>query len=134
METFLTIHAHEVFASIAEVEAPHKDRNTGTQSKLKTYRDGFRILMLALYLVKDMRPFTTFSVLAFVFVSAALAIGVPVILEYLEIGLVPKFPRAILATGLMIFGAICLTSGVILNSVARSKREIKRLLYQMGGP
>jgi len=72
-----------------------------------------------------------FSVFALFFSGIALAIGIPVIIEYIDTGLVPKFPSAILATGLMIFSAICITCGMVLNSVARSKRELKRLFYQM---
>lgn len=129
VETMLTVHALEIFASTKEEETTYFERAEGSSSKLQTFRDGFRILKTIGLLFKEVRPFTFFGILAFLFALTGTLFGVPVIIEFLEIGAVPRFPTAILATGLFILSGICLTCGLILNSVARSKREIKRLHY-----
>ena len=130
VETLLTIHCVEIRAPYLEVEVDYRDRDQGSVSKLNTYRDGVKILLTVLYLFKDMKPFLFFSLFSCAFFLLGLVIGIPVIFEFFETGLVPRFPRAILATGVMLLGALSLVCGLILNAVARSKREIKRLSYQ----
>lgn len=129
VETMLTIHALETRASIVEVPCRYSSRVLGTESKLRTYRDGWRILQTILYFFKEVRPFLFFSLLALLFFVTGLVFGVPVILEYMETGLVPRFPTAFLATGLMVLAGISLTSGLILDSVALQRREQKRFAY-----
>lgn len=129
VETMLTIHALEVGANMTELPTTYRSRPHGTASKLRTWRDGFRILHTIVYFFKEIRPFRFFSVIAALFAGAGLVLGVPVILEFMETGLVPRFPTALLATGLMVLASISLVSGMILDSVALQRREWKRLAY-----
>ena len=126
----LTVHALELKLPCAEVEGPYSERPADTASKLKTVLDGARILATIIRLFKEVHPFRFFGVWAAALGATSLALGVPVVIEFLESGLVPRFPTAILATGLMLLAAIALTCGLILDSVSRSGRELKRLHYQ----
>lgn len=129
IETLLTIHALELQLPVAEMECPYRDRAEGTQSKLNTFRDGWRILFVILLLLKEIRPFFFFGLFGLGFFTLSLLLGIPVVTEYLTTGLVPRFPTAILATGLMLLAGISLTSGLILDTVSRRARDIKRLQY-----
>ena len=128
-ETELTVHALELRLPIAEVPTPYRDRPPGSQSKLRTFRDGWRILRTILFLVREERPLQFFSTVAAVLVIAALALGWPLLTEYLETGLVPRFPTAILATGLTILAFMSFIAGLILDTVTLGRREMKRLHY-----
>ena len=129
IETELTVHALELAMPVAEVATPYKDRPEGSVSKLRTFRDGWRILGTIMLLVKEERPLPFFSALfALLAVAAALLIG-PVVATYLQTGLVPRFPTAILAMGLMLLGFLSLTCGLILDTVTRGRQELKRLHY-----
>ncbi|MCU0562904.1 MAG: glycosyltransferase [Desulfobacterales bacterium] len=116
IETELSVHALELRMPIAEVVTAYKARPAGSASKLRTYRDGWRILMMILNLFKRERPLAFFSI-------------IPVVVTYVETGLVPRFPTAILATGLMILASLSLTSGFVLDIVTHGRREMKRLAY-----
>lgn len=129
IETELTVHALEQRLPTAEVTTPYFERPAGSASKLSTWRDGTRILWMTAMLFRDEKPLAFFG-------SAALAIGVvglllggSVVVEYMETHLVPRFPTAILATGLMLLAFLSLGCGLILNNVARGQREMKRLAY-----
>jgi glycosyltransferase involved in cell wall biosynthesis len=128
-ETELTVHALELRLPIAEVQTPYRDRPPGSQSKLRTFRDGWRILRTILFLVKEERPLQFFSAVAAVLVLAALVLGWPLLTEFLDTGLVPRFPTAILATGLTILGFMSFIAGLILDTVTLGRRELKRLHY-----
>jgi hypothetical protein len=128
-ETELTVHALELRMPIAEVPTPYKDRPVGSVSKLRTYHDGFRILKTILIMVKEERPLQFFSVLFGLLVLASLGLAVPVLITYVETGLVPRLPTAILSTGLMLLAFLSLTCGLILETVTRGRREIKRMQY-----
>ncbi len=128
-ETELTVHALELRMPIAEVTTPYKARPSGSESKLHTYRDGFRILMMILRLFKEERPLTFFSILFAVLVLSALIIAYPIIVTYMQTGLVPRFPTAILATGIMLLAFLSLAAGFILDTVTHGRREMKRLFY-----
>ena len=129
IETELTVHALELAMPVAEVATPYKDRPEGSVSKLRTFRDGWRILGTIMLLVKEERPLPFFSALfALLALAAALLIG-PVVATYLQTGLVPRFPTAILAMGLMLLGFLSLTCGLILDTVTRGRQELKRLHY-----
>ena len=130
IETTLTIHALELGIPSAEVATRFSERTQGTQSKLSTIWDGLRIFGVIALLFKETRPFRFFGILAGMFVTASLVAGIPIIVEFMDSGLVPRFPTAILATGMMLLGAIALTCGLILDSVSRGRLETKRLLYQ----
>jgi glycosyltransferase involved in cell wall biosynthesis len=130
IEAMLTIHTLDLRLPYAEVECPYFERQESTESKLNTLRDGFRILGTIMLLYKEYHPFRFFVFLSGLLVIISLALGIPVVIEFLETGLVPRVPTAILATGLMILAGIGLTIGLILDSVSRERREIKRLHYQ----
>lgn len=128
-ETELTVHALELRLPIAEVTTPYGDRIAGTQSKLRTFRDGLRILRTIVLLVKEERPLQFFSTAAAVLASISVILAWPLITTFLETGLVPRVPTAILATGLMILAFMSVVAGLILDTVTLARRELKRLHY-----
>ena len=101
----------------------------GSTSKLRTYVDGFAILRAIVILVKEERPLQFFSLAALVLLLLAFAIGLPVILTYIETGLVPRFPTAILASALVLIACLSQACGLILDSVSRGRKEVRRLAY-----
>ncbi|MBK6281220.1 MAG: glycosyltransferase [Gammaproteobacteria bacterium] len=129
IETQLTVHALELSVPCAEYATAYYARAEGTQSKLRTYRDGTRILLAILLLFKETRPFAFFGLLGLLCAGLSGGFGLSVIIEYFETGLVPRFPTAILATGLGLMAAICFTAGFTLDTVSRGQRELKRLHY-----
>jgi glycosyltransferase involved in cell wall biosynthesis len=128
-ETELSVHALELRMPTAEVVTPYKARPAGSASKLRTYRDGFRILAMILGLFKEERPLAFFSIIAGALALGAVVLAYPIVVSYIETGLVPRFPTAILATGLMILACLSLTGGFILDTVTHGRREMKRLFY-----
>ena len=129
IETELTIHALELQLPVAEVVTPYRIRVTGSISKLRTYVDGLKILRLIVVLYKNERPLKFFSAIAGVFVAVALALGIPLVITFIKTGLVPRQPTAILATGLVLLSALSFVSGLILDTVTRGRREMRRLAY-----
>jgi glycosyltransferase involved in cell wall biosynthesis len=123
LETELTIQAVEKGFRLAEAPIPFRDRAAGTSSKLRTLRDGFRILHLLLVLFRDYKPFVFFSAVSGLFVAAGLAAGYLPIREYLETRMVGRFPLAILAAALMNLALFCLLTGIMLESNLRHRRE-----------
>lgn len=128
-ETEFTIHALELRMPLGEIETPYRDRGQGSTSKLNTYRDGVRILFTILNLIKDQRPLQFFSWLALFFAVLGVGLSVPIFLEFHRTHLVPRFPTAILSTGLMLLAFILLVCGLILDSVSRGRKEAKRMVY-----
>ncbi len=129
IETELTIHALSLSIPMQEVQTPYKERPADSVSKLNTYRDGVRILSTIMLFTKEERPFLFFSVLSLVLTTLSLVLGVPITLEYFDTGLVARFPTAILSASIMLLAFLSLTTGMILDSVARGRRESKRLSY-----
>jgi glycosyltransferase involved in cell wall biosynthesis len=129
IETELTVHALELRVPIAELPAPYFSRPEGSASKLNTIGDGMRILRVIVHLVKEERPLQFFSVIFALLTAASLAIGIPVVIEFLATGLVGRLPTAVLATGLMILAFLSLICGLVLDTVTRGRRELKRLFY-----
>jgi len=129
IETELTVHALEMRMPFAEAPTPYKERPPGSVSKLSTYKDGLRILFMIGKLVKEERPMQAFALAAVGLALASLLLAVPLILTYIETGLVPRLPTAVLAAALMILSFLSLTCGLILDSVTRARREAKRLAY-----
>jgi len=129
IETELTVHALELRMPIAEMNTPYGARPPGSQSKLSTFRDGFRIMLMMAALYKDERPLQCFSIVFGALAVVSVLLAVPVIQTYMETGLVPRFPTAILATGIMLLGFLSLTCGFILDTVTHGRRELKRLSY-----
>lgn len=128
-ETELTVHALELRLPIAEIETPYRDRPHGSQSKLRTFEDGFRILKTIFLLVKEERPLQFFSLSAVTLATTSVMLGWPLVTTYLATGLVPRFPTAVLVTGLMVLAFICFVAGLVLDTVTLGRREIKRLHY-----
>ena len=128
-ETELTVHALQLSVPVGEVACPYRERPVGSESKLRSFRDGARILRLIVMLVKDERPVPFFSAAAFLIICAALVLGIPVVLQFLRTGLVPRLPTAIVAACLVMLSFLSVACGLILDSVARGRREMKRLLY-----
>ncbi len=129
IETELTVHALELRMPMTEVATPYKDRPPGSVSKLSTFKDGFRILFMIGKLVKEERPLESFSITAAVLALISVILATPVFLTYLETGLVPRLPTAILSTGLMLLAFLAIASGLILETVTRGRREMKLLAY-----
>lgn len=128
-ETEFTIHALALHMPVHEVRANYRNRAVGTASKLNTYLDGFRILRAIVTLIQQERPLQVFSVAALMFIVLGTALGVPVVIEFLQIGLVPRLPTAVLSMGLMLLGFLSLACGLILDAVSRGRKENKRLAY-----
>lgn len=129
IETELAIHAMELRMPWGEVATPYGVRPDASESKLRTYSDGFRILMTILKLFAIERPLRFYAVVAAVSIMTAIILAVPIVLTYFDTGLVPRFPTAILSTGLVIIGVISFVTGLILETVTLGRREIKRLHY-----
>ncbi len=129
IETELTVHALELRMPTTEIDTPYKDRPEGSVSKLRTYQDGWRILMTILLLIKEERPLQFFGSIFGLLVVLSLALSIPLFITYAETGLVPRFPTAILATGSMLLAFISLASGLILDTVTLGRREAKRMRY-----
>jgi glycosyltransferase involved in cell wall biosynthesis len=129
IETELTVHALELRMPVAEVETVYGSRPQGSVSKLSTYRDGFRILGTILRLFKSERPLAFFSIAFALFALASIYLAIPLVATYLETGLVPRLPTAVLCTALMLFGVILLACGIILDAVTKSRIEQKRFSY-----
>jgi len=129
IETEMTVHALQMRMPIAEMPTQYKDRPAGSASKLRTYRDGVLILNTIVALVRQERPAAFFGGIAVFLAVVSLILVYPVVVEYLETGLVRRFPTAILSTGIMLAALLSLTSGAILDTVTRGRWEVKRLQY-----
>lgn len=128
-ETELTVHALQLAMPLGELPTAYRERPAGSASKLRTVTDGLRILRLILLLVKDERPLPFFSVCAALLLLAGLPLGLSVLLEFWRSGLVPRLPTAIVAAALVALSFLSVACGLILDSVARGRREVKRLAY-----
>ena len=128
-ETEMTVHALHLRLPSVEVKTDFKDRPAGSDSKLRTYRDGWRILRLIGSLARRERPAFFHGVIASVLGVVALALGIPVIAEYMETGLVERFPTAILAAAIAIIAAVVLMVGYVLEATAHQRQEAARLAY-----
>jgi glycosyltransferase involved in cell wall biosynthesis len=129
IETEISVHALELRMPTAEVTTAYAARPEGSESKLSTYRDGWRILRTIAMLFRFERPLLFFGGVGGLLALAAVILAVPLVLTYVETGLVPRFPTAILVTGLMILAALNGFCGLILDTVVRGRREVRRLAY-----
>lgn len=129
IETELTVHALQLRLPVSEVGTRYFPRPDGSTSKLRTVRDGLRILGTILLLLKQTRPFLLFGLFSAATALLSLALAVPVFGTWLSTGLVPRLPTAILCTGLMLLASLSLVCGLILDSVSRGQLELKRLRY-----
>ena len=129
IETELTVHAMQMKMAIAEIDTNYKERPPGSTSKLRTFRDGWRILLTITNLMRNERPLMFFALIALALTALALALGIPVVFEFLNTHEVKRFPTAILCTGLGVIAVMCLATGLILDLVAHVRREAKRIAY-----
>lgn len=128
-ETELTVHALELRMPVAEESTKYKSRPEGSVSKLNTYGDGLRILMMIAKLFRAERPLAFYSIGFFVCAFSAIILAIPLLATYMQTGLVPRFPTAMLCTSLMLFGAISLVCGIVLDAVTHGRTEAKRFAY-----
>ena len=129
IETELTVHALELSMPVAEIETPYYARPRGSFSKLNTWRDGFRILGTILKLYRSEKPLRFFSVIGIFLALVSIGLAIPILVTYLEQGIVPRLPTAVLSTGLMIVAVLSVSSGLVLDTVTRGRREMKLLSY-----
>lgn len=129
IEAELCVHALELKLPFMEIDVPYASRPDGSFSKLRTVRDGIKVLVAILIFFKEIQPFKLFLWISILLVLTGLTLGYPLILTWLDTGLVPRFPTAFIIVGLFIFAMISFTSGIILDGIAHLKRENKRLHY-----
>jgi glycosyltransferase involved in cell wall biosynthesis len=129
IETELAIHALELGLAVDEINTPYYARPMDTTSKLNTWRDGFRILLTIFSLYRAERPLAFFTGVGAMAAIASIGFAIPIVMTYLETGLVPRLPTAVLATGLMLSAFLCMAAGLILDTVTRGRREMKLLAY-----
>lgn len=129
IETELAVYALELSLPVAEVETPYYARPEGSFSKLNTWRDGFRILSTMLKLYRSERPLRFFTVIGILLALAAITLAIPIVVTFIETGLVPRLPTAVLSMGLTIVAMLSVSSGLVLDTVTRGRREMKMLAY-----
>jgi glycosyltransferase involved in cell wall biosynthesis len=134
IETELTIHALELAMPVAHVHGRYKKRPAGSESKLRTYHDGYRILMMIFRLMRHERPLIFFGAIAGFLALIAVLLSIPLALTYLRTGLVPRLPTAILSTGIMLLAALSFFAGIILDTITRGRREVRLLAYLQQRP
>jgi glycosyltransferase involved in cell wall biosynthesis len=129
IETEISVHALELAMPVAEISTAYAARPEGSHSKLSTWRDGWRIMQTILHLFRIERPVLFYGGFGLFLAAAAIVISIPLAITYVDTGLVPRFPTAILATGLMIVAFMSFMCGLILDTVVRGRREVRRLHY-----
>jgi len=129
IETELTVHALELALPVAEIDTPYFPRPEGSVSKLNTWRDGFRILGTILKLYRSEKPLRFFTAIGVFLTLVSVGLAIPIIVTYLEEGIVPRLPTAVLSMGLMILAVLSISSGLVLDTVTRGRREMKLLAY-----
>jgi glycosyltransferase involved in cell wall biosynthesis len=134
IETELTVHALELALPVAEIETPYFARPEGSVSKLNTWRDGLRILGTILKLYRSEKPLRFFTVIGVFLILVSIGLSIPIIITYLEEGIVPRLPTAVLSMGLMILAMLSISSGLVLDTVTRGRREMKLLAYLAQDP
>jgi len=129
IETELSVHALELALPVTEIETPYYARPAGSFSKLNTWRDGFRILGTILKLYRTEKPLRFFGAIGIFLILISIGLAIPILVTYLEQGLVPRLPTAVLSMGLMILAMLSMSSGLVLDTVTRGRREMKLLAY-----
>jgi glycosyltransferase involved in cell wall biosynthesis len=129
IETELSVHALELALPVTEIETPYYARPAGSVSKLNTWRDGFRILRTILKLYRSEKPLRFFTAIGILLALVSIGLAIPIIITFLEEGLVPRLPTAVLSMGLMIVAILSVSSGLVLDTVTRGRREMKLLAY-----
>jgi glycosyltransferase involved in cell wall biosynthesis len=129
IETEMSVHALELRMPVGEVETRYLARPEGSESKLSTYGDGWRILKTIVTLYRVERPTLFYGSIGALLLIAAILLAIPLIVTYAHTHTVPRFPTAILVTGMTIIAVLSLFTGLILDTVTRGRREVRRLAY-----
>jgi glycosyltransferase involved in cell wall biosynthesis len=129
IETEMSVHALELRMPVGEIETRYLARPEGSESKLSTYGDGWRILKTIGTLYRVERPVLFYGTIAILLFAAALVLSVPLVVTYLHTHQVPRLPTAVLVTGMTIVAVLCFFTGLILDTVTRGRREMRRLAY-----
>jgi len=129
IETELTVHALELELPVGELATPYYSRPAGSVSKLSTWQDGFRILWTVLRLYRAERPLSLFGALGIAFIIISIGLAIPIVITYVQEGIVPRLPTAVLSTGLMLLAFLSIACGLILDTVTRGRREAKLIAY-----
>ena len=129
IETEISVHALELRMPVGEIETVYAARPEGSESKLSTWSDGWRILKTIVTLYRIERPVLFYGSIGALLVALAIVLAVPLAITYVNTGLVPRFPTAILVTGIIIVAVLCFFAGLILDTVTRGRREVRRLAY-----
>ena len=129
IETEISVHALELRMPVGEVETVYAARPEGSESKLSTWSDGWRILKTIVTLYRIERPVLFYGSIGALLVALAIVLAIPLAVTYVNTGLVPRFPTAILVTGMIIVSVLCFFAGLILDTVTRGRREVRRLSY-----
>jgi hypothetical protein len=129
IETEITIHALELELPVGEVATPYYSRPSGSASKLSTWSDGLRILWTVFKLYRAERPLPLFGSLGIGLAIISVGLAIPILITYLQEGLVPRLPTAVLSMGLMLLAFLSIACGLILDTVTRGRREFKLIAY-----
>jgi glycosyltransferase involved in cell wall biosynthesis len=129
IETELTVHALELELPVGEIATPYYSRPSGSVSKLSTWHDGFRILWTVLKLYRAERPLALFGSFGIALAIVSIGLAIPIFITYMQQGLVPRLPTAVLSTGLMVLAFLSIACGLILDTVTRGRRELKLIAY-----
>lgn len=129
LETEIAVHALELKCSIEYVYSKYKERPEGSHSKLRTYRDGIKILKLIINLFRHERPLQFYGLIGLILAAISILLGIPVVIEFIQTGKVPRFPTAILASAIGIIAVVFFSIGLINDSIARARKEIKMLAF-----
>jgi glycosyltransferase involved in cell wall biosynthesis len=134
IETELTVHALELGLPVAEIATPYYARPAGSASKLNTWQDGIRILWTIVRLYRSERPLQFFLIIGVWLAALSVVLAAPVLVTYLQEGIVPRLPTVVLSTGTMLAALLSIASGLVLDTVTRGRREIKLLAYLQQEP
>jgi len=129
IETELTVHALVLELPVGEIATPYYSRPSGSASKLSTWTDGFRILWTVLKLYRAEQPLSLFGAFGVALAIMSIGLAIPIVITYVQEGLVPRLPTAVLSTGLMLLAFLSIACGLILDTVTRGRRELKLIAY-----
>lgn len=129
IETEMSVHASQLKLPVSEIALDYGRRVEGSSSKLSTFGDGAKILWMFAMLMKETQPLRFFGAIAAALLGASAVLGVPVMIEFIETGLVPRIPTWVLSVGLLLLSMLMLVTGLVLDSVSRGRAEMKRIFY-----
>ena len=131
IETEMTIHALDKNFSIVSIPIQYRDRPEGSQSKLNTYKDGFKVIMTIFNLYRLYKPFQFFSIFALLFLLLSIFFFTPVFIDYARTGVVPKFPSLIVSTALFVVSSLSFGIALVLDSVRKNSRQQFEIFLNM---